>query len=82
MRNEIEYDEDDTEFNKKYNAIVREVTERFVDDFEQLTDKAKPLRMKHKEKLIKLVALIYRDNIQNFPPNILFSIIEEILEGN
>lgn len=59
-----------------------EVRQRFDEDLKQLQPQFIPFRVQHKEAIIKIVALIYRKNVQQLAPNLLFSVIEDIIQGD
>ena len=67
----------DEEIEQK--ELIDEVTYRFEEDLSEIVEPFKSDYIKNKDKIIKLTALVYRENIQTMPPNFVMSIIHDIL---
>jgi len=57
---------------------IRILRERFDENQKDLVI---PYPIELKEKIVRIAELCYRPNIQQIPPNFLFSIIKYILDG-
>ena len=70
----------DEEIEQIQKELIDEVTYRFEEDLSEIVEPFKSDYIKNKDKIIKLTALVYRENIQTMPANFVMSIIQDILK--